>query len=285
MRRFSVLLACVALLLVGLPATSQKKAGGAPKGKAAAAKATAPAIGAREVKDAVHKLKSPNPEEVLTSVQLLAASGSRDAVGPLTDLLRTGPRNDITNSILQALGSIGQRVSVPILIEYLDHRRPDARVAALFALENFNDQKIIAAIENRLRDSDSEVRNTAALLLGKHGSTASVPILFQAFDRGVRDAVVAIGQIGSPEDATRLTQYLGKVDVAMLLPGFEQFLARPTFPEKAKLSILEQLFELAGPDVRRFAVTYKASFPPGTEEDENPLYKTVCRMIRQIAEK
>lgn len=283
MRRYSVLLACVVLLLAGLPATGQKKAGGA-KGKAAKAKVTAPAIGSREVKDAIHKLRSPNPEEVLTSVQLLAASGSKDAVGPLTDLLRTGPRNDITNSILQALGSIGQRGSIPILIEYLYHRRPNARVAALFALENFSDQKIIAAIENRLRDSDAEVRNTAALLLGKHGSTASVPILFQAFDRGVRDAVVAIGQIGSPDDAARLTQYLGKVDVAMLLPGFEQFLARSAFPEKAKLSILEQLFELAGPDVRRFAVSYKATFPPGTEEDENPLYKTVSRMIRQIAE-
>jgi hypothetical protein len=283
MRKFSVLLACIALLLVGLPASGQKK-GGAGGGKAAAKAPAAPAIGAREVKDAIHKLKSPNPEEVLMSVQLLAASGSRDAVGPLTDLLRTGPRNDITNSILQALGSLGQRSSIPILIEYLDHRRPDARVAALFALENFSDQKIIAEIENRLRDSDAEVRNTAALLLGKHGSAASVPILFQAFDRGVRDAVVAVGQIGSADDAARLTQYLGKVDVAFLLPGFEQFLARPTFPTKAKQSILDQLFELAGPDVRRFAISYKATFPPGTEEDENPLYKTVCRMIRQIAE-
>ena len=282
MRRFSVLLACIALLLAVLPASGGKKPGSG-KGKAAA-KTTAPAIGSREVKDAIFKLRSPNPEEVLTSVQLLAASGSKDAVGPLTDLLRTGPRNDITNSILQALGSLGQRASVPILIEYLDHRRSDARVAALFALENFNDQKIIAAIESRLRDSDAEVRNTAALLLGKHGSAASVPILFQAFDRGVRDAVVAIGQVGSAEDAARLTQYLGKMDVAALLPGFEQFLARPNLPEKAKLAILEQLFELAGPDVRRFAVAYKATFPPGTEEDENPLYKTVCRMIRQIAE-
>jgi hypothetical protein len=283
MRRFSVLLACIALLLLGLPASGQKKAKGPGKG-AAAAKATAPAIGSREVKDAIHKLKSPNPEEVLSSVQLLAASGSRDAVSPLTDLLRTGPRNDITNSILQALGSLGQRSSISILIEYLDHRRPDARVAALFALENFDEPTIISAIENRLRDSDAEVRNTAALLLGKHGGAASVPILFQAFDRGVRDAVVAIGQIGSADDAARLTQYLGKVDVTMLLPGFEQFLGRPNLPEKAKLSILEALFELAGPDVRRFAVAYKATFPPGTEEDENPLYKTVCRMIRQIAE-
>jgi HEAT repeat protein len=280
MRRFSMMLACVVLLCAGFSVSAQKAAGK----KSTAPKAAAPAIGAKEVKDAIHKLKSPNPEEVMASVQLLAASGSRDAVAPLTDLLRNGPRNDITNSILQALGSLGQRSSIPILLEYLDHRRPDARIATLFALENFNDAQVVAAIENSLRDSDAEVRNTAALLLGRRAGKSSVPILFQAFDRGVRDAVIAIGQIGSADDAARLAKYLGKADVAMLLPGFEQFLARQDMPEKAKLSILEQLFELAGPDVRRFAVSYKATFPPGTEEDTNPLYKAVCRMIRQIAE-
>jgi HEAT repeat protein len=284
MRRFSMVLACGILLLAGFSATAQKPAGKKASQKASAPKSAAPAIGAKDVKDAIHKLKSPNPEEVLSSVQLLAASGSRDAVAPLTDLLRNGPRNDITNSILQALGSLGQKGSIPILMEYLDHRRPDARIAALFALENFDDVQVIKAMEDRLRDSDAEVRNTAALLIGRHGGASSVPILFQSFDRGVRDAVIAIGQIGSADDAARLAKYLGKVDVKALLPGFEQFLARNDMPEKAKLSILDQLFELAGPDVRRFAVSYKATFPPGTEEDTNPLYKAVCRMIRQIAE-
>jgi hypothetical protein len=82
----------------------------------------------------------------------------------------------------------------------------------------------------------------------------------------------------------RLAGYLGKVDVKALLPGFEQFLGRKKFPDKAKMEILNRLFELAGPDVRRFAVAYKATFPPGTEEDENELFKTVARMVRQIAE-
>jgi hypothetical protein len=241
-------------------------------------------IGKREVKDAIYKLKSPNPEEVLSSVQLLAASGSSSAVGPLTDLLRSGPRNDITNAAIQALGSIGNKASIAILVEYLDHRRPDARTAALFALEQFKDSKVQDAIENKLRDSDATVRNTAALALGKRGNKSSVPILFQAFDRGVNDAAVAIGQIGTPADAQRMASYLGKADIKILLPGFWEFLVRPKFPKKAKLEILDQLFELAGPDVRSFAVRYKATFPPGTEEDENELFKKVSRMIRQIAE-
>jgi HEAT repeat protein len=242
-------------------------------------------IGKREVKDAIYKLRSPNPEEVLASVQLLAASGSAQAVGPLTDLLRSGPRNDITNAAIQALGSIGNKASTAILIEYLDHRRPDARTAAIYALETFKEPRVQDALENKLRDSDSQVRSAAALALGKRGNTSSVPILFQAFDRGVNDAAIAIGQIGTPADAQRLASYLGKVDITLLLPGFDEFLRRNNFPDKAKIEILEQLFELAGPDVLRFAVAYKATFPPGTEEDENALFKLVSRMVRQIAEK
>lgn len=242
-------------------------------------------IGRGEVRDAIHKLQSPNPEEVMASVMVLAASGSKEAVGPLTDLLRSGPRNDITNGIIQALGSIGSKNSVAILIEYLDHRRPDARTAAIYALEAYKDSRVQGALESKLRDSDAQVRSASALALGKRGDKASVPILFQAFDRGVYDAAVAIGQIGTPADAQRLAQYLGKSDVNVLLPGFYEFLMRPKFPQKAKLEILKQLFELAGPDVRRFAVAYKATFPPGTEEDENPLFKMVSRMVRQIAEK
>lgn len=265
MRKLSIPLVIGALLLSAWTASAQ--------------------IGKREVKDAIYKLKSPNPEEVLSSVQLLAASGSNQAVGPLTDLLRGGPRNDITNAIIQALGSIGSKSSIAILIEYLDHRRPDARTAAIYALEQFSDSKVQGALENRLRDSDAQVRSAAALALGKRGNKTAVPILYQAFDRGVHDAAIAIGQIGTPADAQRMASYLGKADIKILLPGFDEFLRRPKFPEKAKIDILERLFELAGPDVLRFAVAYKATFPPGTEEDENKLFKLVSRMVRQIAEK
>lgn len=236
------------------------------------------------VSEAIHQLKSPNPEEVMGAVQVLAATGSADAVGPLTDLLRSGPRNDITNGILQALGSIGSGSSVNILIEYLGHRRPDARVLAIFALENYKDPRVTKAIEDALRDSDSQVRRTGALALGTRDSKQSVPLLFSAFDRGVADAAISIGQIGTAEDARRLGRYLGKGDLAVLLPGFDEFLRRADFPEKAKIEILDQLFELAGPDVKRFAISYKASFPEGTDEDGNKLYKKVCQMVRQIQE-
>jgi len=251
------------------------------KGKKAKPKSQA---APKEVTEAIGNLKNANPEQVIEAIQILAAAGDREAVGPLIDLLRTGPRNDITNMILQALGSIGDPSSIDVLIEYLGHRRPDARTAAIYALEGFDDSRVTSALENILRDSDSTVRSAAAITLGKRGNVSSVPILFLAFDRGVYDAAISIGQLGSPEHAKRLASYLGKADVKVLLPGFDEFLRRADFPEKAKIEILSQLFELAGPEVRRFAIAFKASFPPGTDEDKNELYKLVSRMVGRIQE-
>jgi HEAT repeat protein len=220
----------------------------------------------------------------MDGVQTLAASGSKSAVNPLTQLLKTGPRNDITDSIIQTLGFIGQPSSIAFLIEYLEHRRPDARIATIYALENFRDPRVARALENALRDSDAEIRSTAALALSKQGDIRSVPILFQAFERGVDDAAISIGQLGNDRHALRLATYLGKTDIKILLPGFDEFLRRPAIPKKAKLEILNQLFELAGPDVRRFAVAYRASFPPGTTEEKNALFKKANQMVRQIQE-
>jgi HEAT repeat protein len=274
MRTLSTVLALAAILAAGAVSAAPVKA--APTAR--------PGLGKQEIRDAIFKLKSPNPEEVLSTVQVLAASGSKEAVSPLTDLLLAGPRDDITNAILTALGSIGDRASLDTLVSYLNHRRPDARVVAIMAIEGYKEAKVTTALEGALRDSDAQVRSTAAMALGKRGSKGSVPILFQAFDRGVPDAAIAIGQIGSPADAQRLAGYLGKTDVKFLLPGFDEFLRRADFAEPDKIKILDRLFELAGPDVRRFAVAYKASFPQGTEEDKNALYKKVAQMVRQIPE-
>lgn len=233
----------------------------------------------------MEKLKSRDPDTVVEAVQMLGASAHPAAAGSLLDLLKTGPRSDITDSILFALGSIPGDEAVPVLLGYMSHRRPDARAAAIMALENKKGGAITRAIENALRDSDRQVRAAAASALGARGDAASVPILFTAFEKDVPEAAAAVGRLGSQKDAERLARYLGKEDVKVLLGGFEEFIKRENFPESGKLDILNRLFELAGPDVWRFAVTLKSSFPPDTDETENKIYKLVSRMVRQIKDK
>ena len=266
-----------------------KAKGKAKKGKAKKGKAKKGAIDSGVSSDDVAKanenLSSKDPELVLEAIQVLGASGKKESATPLMELLKAGPRSDITDAVLYSLGGIGNEDSIDLLIAYLGHRRPDARIAALFALEKFKADRVSKAIEQALRDSDRQVRASAALALGKRGDAGSVPMLFRAFERGVTDAAISIGQLGKPEDSKRLATHLGRADIKILLAGFEEFLNRDDFPEDAKISILNRLFDLAGPEVWRFAVTYKATFPPDTDENDNKLYKLVSRMVRQIKDK
>ncbi len=261
-----------------------KKSGKGPK-KAKAAQKKEDVLTPEVVKGAIGDLSSKDPDTVIEAIQILGASAHPSAAAPLVELLKTGPRSDITDSILFALGAIASDESVPVLIEYMGHRRPDARAAAIMGLETKKGDAIEGAIENALRDSDRQVRAAAALTLGARGDKASVPILFKAFERDVPEAAIAIGKLGSEEDSKQLARFLGKEDIKVMLGGFEEFLKRPEFPETAKLNILNRLFDLAGPEVWRFAVNLKASFPPETTEENNNVYKLVCRMVRQIKDK
>jgi HEAT repeat protein len=265
------------------PAAAKKRKQVKKKGKKGKVEEESPMT--EEAAKALGDLKSADPEIVLAALGTLGASGKKEAASPIMELLETGPRSDVTDAAIYALGGLYSKDSIDTLIEYLRHRRADARIAALFALEKHKEEKVTQAIEQALRDSDRQVRATAALALGKRGDAKSVPVLFLAFERGVTDAAIAIGQLGSPDDAKRLATHLGRADIKIMLAGFEEFLRRESFPEEAKLNILNRLFDLAGPEVWRFAVTYKATFPPDTNEDENKLYKLVSRMVRQIKDK
>ena len=264
---------------------AKKKAGRGKRARAAQKQAKEPKGPSAEVTQALTGLTSENPDVVMESIQVLGALADPAAVPPLLELLETGPRSDITDSILFALAGIPGEEAVPTLSAYTKHRRPDARSAALMALEKRSGSNITRTLEDGLRDSDRQVRATAAMTLGARGDASAVPILFEAFERDVPEAASAIGQLGSEADAKRMTRYLGREDIKVLLGGFEEFLKRESFPEAAKLNILNRLFDLAGPEVWRFAVNFKATFPPDTNEAENNVYKLVSRMVRQIKDK
>lgn len=238
-----------------------------------------------EVSNAIEDLTSADPDVVIEAIQILGVLAHAGAVSPLLELLEKGPRSDITDAILFALSTVRHDDAIPRLLKYLNHRRPDARIAAVMALTHYKGDNVTLDLEGMLADSDRQVRAAAAIALGKRGDKHAVPILFLAFERGVSEAAIAIGQLGTEEDSKRMVHYLGKEDIKVMLSGFDEFLRRDDFSEEAKLNILNRLFDLAGPEVWRFAVTYKATFPPETDENENRLYKLVCRMVRQIKDK
>ena len=283
--RSSIVFVMLTFLMVSLLAGM---ASAKPKKKA---KKKAPAPTAEEIQKEkeyqsfISDLQSTDPEKVVTAVQMLGANGNPEACGPLIELLKTGPGNDITDLTLQTLGVLGNPAAVDTLISYLDHRRPDARLMALFALEGFTSGKIKNALERKLRDSDPHVRASAALALASKGDASSVPVLYKAFNRGVNEAAVSIGMLGANADALRLTEYLGKLDISVLLPGFREFLVGARLDDATKLKLLNILFDFAGPEVRQFAVEMQAkirSAHPEMEYDD-PILKLLSKMISQIA--
>jgi hypothetical protein len=222
---------------------------------------------------------------VIVAVQMLGISENPAASEHLITLLKTGPGNDITNLTLQTLGVLKNPEAIDILIRYLSHRRSDARTAALAALIGFESPRIKNVLELKLRDSNPEVRSRAALALGTKGDTSSVPVLFKAFERGVNEAAISIGKLGSGKDALRLTEYLGKLDVAVLLPGFREYLLGKQPDNQTRLKVLNILFDFAGPEVRQFAIQMlddiKAAHPE--MEYDDPILKLLHKMVNQIA--
>jgi HEAT repeat protein len=207
------------------------------------------------------RLRGREVDDVVAATRAVAAVGGPSATDALMDLLRTGPPDAVTAAAIEGLGALGDTRSIDLVSEYARHRRPAVRILALQSLSAMRDARVENVLADALRDSDGDVRSTAAQSLGEGGYRDAVPVLFQAFDRGVREACAAIGKVGDAEAAERLTGYLGRGDLTTLLEGLAEFMGRADFDVAAKQRIVERLLELAGPEVRRFLVTQLAETP------------------------
>lgn len=207
------------------------------------------------------RLNGQDVDDVVNAVREVADLGGSSATNALMELLRAGPPDAVTAAAIEGLGALSDTDSIDLLAEYARHRRPEVRVLALQSLSAMSDSRVEAVLTDSLRDSSAEVRSTAAVALGQGGYEDSVPVLFQAFERGVTEACASIGKLGDADAAERLTSFLGRGDLTTLLEGLGEFLARSNFDMDAKLRIVEQLLELAGPEVRRFLVSQVAELP------------------------
>lgn len=234
-----------------------------------------------ELKGAIEKLGSDDDEVKVEAIRTLGEAGCEPAVAHLADLLRKGQRDKVTEAAIDALGAISSPEAIPILIEYMKHRRTRVRVLAINAIAEIKDPQVSEALKTALRDSNPEVRKTAALALGRYGDSSAIDVLFKAFDRNVNEAVMAIGQLGDVNDMERLSSYLGKSPLAILLPGFREFLSRDDFPERGKVKIIEKLKELAGPEVKQFLIRFVATLP---EDYKGPLREKAQEAIDSIAD-
>lgn len=226
------------------------------------------------------KLNSNDKERIKEALTLIANNMDRSMTPHIIALLNKGMPDEITEKCLELLGALGDPLALSTLISYTNHRRAEVRIIALQSLGSIKSAShrldIVTAFENGLRDSNPEVRETAAQLIGETGIKEAIPVLFQAYINGVNEAAISIGKLGNREDSLRLAAYLGQRELDILLVAIGEFLKRDDFPEEGKRDLLDKLLEIAGPQVREFLVRYLSEIESKKE------YQKIKKKVEEI---
>ena len=129
------------------------------------------------------------------------ASLGAEAVGPLLEMLETGPPNKQLEAV-KTLGDINEPPVVRALLGALKKSSPAVRIAALEALEQFADPSTYAEVQRLLGDSNANVRSAAVEAAARCGGAEAGPSLLRVVKDSsweVRQAAAkALGLLGGP---------------------------------------------------------------------------------------
>lgn len=236
----------------------------------------------RDVDTIAARLGSPNPDEVREAIALLSVIDHPSVIPHLAAMLRSGRSDEVTDQALVALRGLAHPSAVDVLVELTRHRRPRARRLAYQALAAIEDRRVPALLEQGLRDSDRNVRATAARSLGEIGARQSVDVLFVAFDRGVVEAAIAIGKLGDRASVNRFNEHLGRVPLSVMLSGYGEYLGRADIPDEVKIDIVGRLGEVSGPLVRGFLQRFLDTMPTRGAAARSRVRTVVIDTLRRI---
>jgi HEAT repeat protein/CHAT domain-containing protein/TolB-like protein len=114
---------------------------------------------------AMQQLKSVSSVARAQAAIALGDLGGRSEVPILISMLKD-PDKEVLGSVLFILGQIGNRETVPYLVGILDSADKDIRVSAIYALRNIGDSSAVPALIAMLKDNNAAVRCSAAWALG-----------------------------------------------------------------------------------------------------------------------
>lgn len=251
-----------------------------------AAGANGPSARAIPLRDAVQMLRSANADEVREGVAALTRIGSAEVVPPLVELIDGGLEDSLLDYIVEQLGFVGRPEAIPTLSSMMHHRRAEVRRRAVAALKGIfvrtRDARVPALLESGLRDSDANVRGESASALGEINARGSVALLQRAFERNVPEASVALGRLGDFAAAQRLMEFIGRMPLSVLIPGFEAFMARRDLTDDNRHAIVETLVARSPTrPVKEFLQRWVQGLPPN---DRSRARQRAQLAIRQITD-
>jgi hypothetical protein len=204
-------------------------------------------------------LHSGDAGRVAAALDALGAQRSHAAVVALADFVRQGQVDALADRAVDALGNTRSPQALGVLGELTRHRRASAREASYRAIAKIPGARADALLGSGLRDSASPVRVVCARSLGERNARSQLDLLFLAFDRGVAEAGVAIGQVADGPAVSRLHERLGHAPIQPMLGAYEKLLLRADVSESTKLDVLARLGEVATPNVKLFLQGLMAS--------------------------
>ncbi len=145
--------------------------------------------------------------------------GRRDEVSEVLNLYLAEKSYSARLSALRAARTWGTRRNVPALIASLDPSAGSSvRRRAIEALGNIGDEKVAAAIAERMKDpSDRATAARALRMLGRLAEDATIPLLTDK-DANVRnEACAVLGEIGGAKSIAALNEQLVTSDAATRL--------------------------------------------------------------------
>jgi hypothetical protein len=238
----------------------------APSPKTPKAKADAAAIPLPP--DALKRLKSGDMAQVKGALDDVRVSGRAGAaaVPAITDLLKQGAPEKITQAAIETLGETASESASEVIGWYTHHRSAALRKAAVEALDKTRGPVAVKALRASLSDPDDGVRGVAATALGDLKAKEAVGDLFAALDHKVEEAAASIGQLCDAPDCERFAGKLGSVPFDVMTGGLDQVLLRPTkeIDDESKIKIVGRLRELGTAEVNAFMKDLQQKWPPKT---------------------
>jgi hypothetical protein len=136
------------------------------------------ASGVEGIRWFVSRLRDERQIEAIHAASSLLARLGEVAIGPAVEELANAPAPDQALALLNALGSLGEAESSPmlegalaelVLADFLQHDDPDLREAAAEAIRLLRPERAIHWLTHRLRDeADAGVREAIELELSRH---------------------------------------------------------------------------------------------------------------------
>jgi hypothetical protein len=228
------------------------------------------------------RLQTHDQTELIMVLDELApnSDGDRNARA-VAELLRAGQPDVVTDHALAALARLHSREAHDVLVGFVRHRRPEARIRAYEALALLRDARDVSVIADGLRDSAPQVRGEAARQLGELRAQSATADLLRALELGVHEAAPAIGKMGDVDSVERFGAQLGRLPLPVMLAGYANYLSRPDLPDSCKLRIVAALEEVSGSVVKDFLNDRLMRTKPNTSPQlQQAITVAVARIVR-----